>query len=895
MPVAINTLHSSALPTELSREYNKEVVFRPETDFSSRLLQQNAPFRLCTHPSGGPSKLLPARRSRTADLRMPVAINTLQSSALPTELSREYNKEVVFRPETDFSSRLLQQNAPFRLCTHPSGGPSKLLPARRSRTADLRMPVAINTLQSSALPTELSREYNKEVVFRPETDFSSRLLQQNAPFRLCTHPSGGPSKLLPARRSRTADLRMPVAINTLQSSALPTELSREYNKEVVFRPETDFSSRLLQQNAPFRLCTHPSGGPSKLLPARRSRTADLRMPVAINTLQSSALPTELSREYNKEVVFRPETDFSSRLLQQNAPFRLCTHPSGGPSKLLPARRSRTADLRMPVAINTLQSSALPTELSREYNKEVVFRPETDFSSQLLQQNAPFRLCTHPSGGPSKVLPARRSRTADLRMPVAINTLQSSALPTELSREYNKEVVFRPETDFKSQLLQQNAPFRLCTHPSGGPSKLLPARRSRTADLRMPVAINTLQSSALPTELSREYNKEVVFRPETDFSSRLLQQNAPFRLCTHPSGGPSKLLPARRSRTADLRMPVAINTLQSSALPTELSREYNKEVVFRPETDFSSRLLQQNAPFRLCTHPSGGPSKLLPARRSRTADLRMPVAINTLQSSALPTELSREYNKEVVFRPETDFSSRLLQQNAPFRLCTHPSGGPSKLLPARRSRTADLRMPVAINTLQSSALPTELSREYNKEVVFRPETDFSSRLLQQNAPFRLCTHPSGGPSKLLPARRSRTADLRMPVAINTLQSSALPTELSREYNKEVVFRPETDFSSRLLQQNAPFRLCTHPSGGPSKLLPARRSRTADLRMPVAINTLQSSALPTELSRENNKNTFSGLKRIYRDLIEQQNVLFGFVLILQADRQNSFPRDGVEPPT
>ena len=205
------------------------------------------------------------------------------------------------------------------------------------------------------------------------------------------------------------------------------------------------------------------------------------------------------------------------------------------------------------------------------------------------------------------------------------------------------------------------------------------------------------------------------------------------------------------------------------------------------------------------------------------------------------------------------------------------------------------MPVAINTLQSSALPTELSREYNKEVVFRPETDFSSRLLQQNAPFRLCTHPSGGPSKLLPARRSRTADLRMPVAINTLQSSALPTELSREYNKEVVFRPETDFSSRLLQQNAPFRLCTHPSGGPSKLLPARRSRTADLRMPVAINTLQSSALPTELSRENNKNTFSGLKRIYRDLIEQQNVLFGFVLILQADRQNSFPRDGVEPPT
>ena len=688
---------------------------------------------------------------------------------------------------------------------------------------------------------------------------------------------------------------MPVAINTLQSSALPTELSREYNKEVVFRPETDFSSQLLQQNAPFRLCTHPSGGPSKVLPARRSRTADLRMPVAINTLQSSALPTELSREYNKEVVFRPETDFKSQLLQQNAPFRLCTHPSGGPSKVLPARRSRTADLRMPVAINTLQSSALPTELSREYNKEVVFRPETDFSSRLLQQNAPFRLCTHPSGGPSKLLPARRSRTADLRMPVAINTLQSSALPTELSREYNKEVVFRPETDFSSRLLQQNAPFRLCTHPSGGPSKLLPARRSRTADLRMPVAINTLQSSALPTELSREYNKEVVFRPETDFSSRLLQQNAPFRLCTHPSGGPSKLLPARRSRTADLRMPVAINTLQSSALPTELSREYNKEVVFRPETDFSSRLLQQNAPFRLCTHPSGGPSKLLPARRSRTADLRMPVAINTLQSSALPTELSREYNKEVVFRPETDFSSRLLQQNAPFRLCTHPSGGPSKLLPARRSRTADLRMPVAINTLQSSALPTELSREYNKEVVFRPETDFSSRLLQQNAPFRLCTHPSGGPSKLLPARRSRTADLRMPVAINTLQSSALPTELSREYNKEVVFRPETDFSSRLLQQNAPFRLCTHPSGGPSKLLPARRSRTADLRMPVAINTLQSSALPTELSRENNKNTFSGLKRIYRDLIEQQNVLFGFVLILQADRQKSFPRDGVEPPT
>ena len=67
------------------------------------------------------------------------------------------------------------------------------------------------------------------------------------------------------------------------------------------------------------------------------------------------------------------------------------------------------------------------------------------------------------------------------------------------------------------------------------------------------------------------------------------------------------------------------------------------------------------------------------------------------------------------------------------------------------------------------------------------------------------------------------------------------------------------------------------------------------MPVAINTLQSSALPTELSRENNKNTFSGLKRIYRDMIEQQNVLFGFVLILQADRQKSFPRDGVEPPT
>ena len=412
---------------------------------------------------------------------------------------------------------------------------------------------------------------------------------------------------------------------------------------------------------------------------------------------------------------------------------------------------------------------------------------------------------------------------------------------------------------------------------------------------MPVAINTLQSSALPTELTREYNKEVVFRPETDFSSQLLQQNAPFRLCTHPSGGPSKVLPARRSRTADLRMPVAINTLQSSALPTELSREYNKEVVFRPETDFKSQLLQQNAPFRLCTHPSGGPSKVLPARRSRTADLRMPVAINTLQSSALPTELSREYNKQVVFRPETDFKSQLLQQNAPFRLCTHPSGGPSKLLPARRSRTADLRMPVAINTLQSSALPTELSREYNKEVVFRPETDFKSQLLQQNAPFRLCTHPSGGPSKVIPARRSRTADLRMPVAINTLQSSALPTELSREYNKEVVFRPETDFSSRLLQQNAPFRLCTHPSGGPSKVIPARRSRTADLRMPVAINTLQSSALPTELSRENNKNTFSGLKRIYRDLIEQQNVLFGFVLILQADRQNSFPRDGVEPPT
>ena len=458
------------------------------------------------------------------------------------------------------------------------------------------------------------------------------------------------------------------------------------------------------------------------------------MPVAINTLQSSALPTELSREYNKEVVFRPETDFSSQLLQQNAPFRLCTHPSGGPSKVLPARRSRTADLRMPVAINTLQSSALPTELSREYNKEVVFRPETDFKSQLLQQNAPFRLCTHPSGGPSKVIPARRSRTADLRMPVAINTLQSSALPTELSREYNKEVVFRPETDFKSQLLQQNAPFRLCTHPSGGPSKLLPARRSRTADLRMPVAINTLQSSALPTELSREYNKEVVFRPETDFSSRLLQQNAPFRLCTHPSGGPSKVLPARRSRTADLRMPVAINTLQSSALPTELSREYNKEVVFRPETDFKSQLLQQNAPFRLCTHPSGGPSKVIPARRSRTADLRMPVAINTLQSSALPTELSREYNKEVVFRPETDFSSRLLQQNAPFRLCTHPSGGPSKVLPARRSRTADLRMPVAINTLQSSALPTELSREYNKEVVFRPETDFKSPADTAKRPF-----------------------------------------------------------------------------------------------------------------------------------------------------------------
>ena len=343
------------------------------------------------------------------------------------------------------------------------------------------------------------------------------------------------------------------------------------------------------------------------------------------------------------------------------------------------------------------------------------------------------------------------------------------------------------------------------------------------------------------------------------------------------------------------MPVAINTLQSSALPTELSREYNKEVVFRPETYFKSQLLQQNAPFRLCTHPSGGPSKVLPARRSRTADLRMPVAINTLQSSALPTELSREYNKEVVFRPETDFSSQLLQQNAPFRLCTHPSGGPSKVLPARRSRTADLRMPVAINTLQSSALPTELSREYNKEVVFRPETDFKSQLLQQNAPFRLCTHPSGGPSKLLPARRSRTADLRMPVAINTLQSSALPTELSRENNKNTFSGLKRIYRDLIEQQIAPFRLCTHPSGGPSKLLPARRSRTADLRMPVAINTLQSSALPTELSRENNKNTFSGLKRIYRDMIEQQNVLFGFVLILQADRQKSFPRDGVEPPT
>ena len=30
----------------------------------------------------------------------------------------------------------------------------------------------------------------------------------------------------------------------------------------------------------------------------------------------------------------------------------------------------------------------------------------------------------------------------------------------------------------------------------------------------------------------------------------------------------------------------------------------------------------------------------PARRSRTADLRMPTGVNQLQSSALPTELSR---------------------------------------------------------------------------------------------------------------------------------------------------------------------------------------------------------------------------------------------------------------
>ena len=333
-------------------------------------------------------------------------------------------------------------------------------------------------------------------------------------------------------------------------------------------------------------------------------------------------------------------------------------------KSSPANRSRTSDLKITVVLH-LQSSALPTELSRAHqNCQVNATPHSETSSRDLTVRVLLSYTNkRDEVGQKKASPANRSRTSDLKITV-VSHLQSSALPTELSRAHQKcqvNTIPHGETSGRDLTVRVLLSYTNKRDELVRKKKSSPANRSRTSDLKITVVLH-LQSSALPTELSRAHqNCQVNATPHSETSSRDLTVRVLLSYTNKRDElvRKKKSSPANRSRTSDLKITVVLH-LQSSALPTELSRAHQKcQVNTIPHGETSGRDLTVRVLLSYTNKRDElvRKKKSSPANRSRTSDLKITV-VSHLQSSALPTELSRAHQKcQVNAIPRGETSSR----------------------------------------------------------------------------------------------------------------------------------------------------------------------------------------------------------------------------------------------